>query len=77
MIAPTLRPIRISCASFAAILFAVATAAPVRASETVHYTYDARGRVVEVERVQPTGTVKTKYIYDRADNRTKKTTTVN
>jgi YD repeat-containing protein len=45
------------------------------ASETVQYTYDARGRLVEVERAQPTVTVKTKYTYDKADNRTKKEVT--
>ena len=45
------------------------------ASETIQYVYDARGRLVEVERVQPTVTVKTKYSYDKADNRTKKEVT--
>jgi YD repeat-containing protein len=45
------------------------------ASETILYTYDARGRLVEVERQQPTTSVKTKYTYDRADNRTKKEVT--
>ncbi|HEX8644506.1 MAG TPA: hypothetical protein VF702_11405 [Allosphingosinicella sp.] len=43
--------------------------------ETIHYSYDARGRLVEVERVQPTVTVKTKYAHDRADNRTTKEVT--
>lgn len=41
------------------------------ASETVTYTYDARGRLVKVER---SGTVnnnvKAEYKYDKADNRT-------
>ena len=41
------------------------------ASETVQYTYDARGRLVKVER---SGTVNnkvsTQYRYDRSDNRT-------
>jgi hypothetical protein len=49
---------------------AVATAAAV-ASETITYTYDARGRLVKVER---SGTVnnnvKAEYKYDKADNRT-------
>jgi YD repeat-containing protein len=45
------------------------------AAETITYTYDARGRLVEVERVQPSVTVKTKYTYDKADNRTKKEVT--
>jgi YD repeat-containing protein len=52
--------------------FAASFPARSEASETILYTYDARGRLVEVERQQPTTTVKTKYTYDRADNRTKK-----
>jgi hypothetical protein len=48
------------------------------ASETITYTYDARGRVKQIAR---TGTptinngVTTNYVYDKADNRTNKTTT--
>lgn len=46
------------------------------AAETITYTYDARGRVVQVIR---TGTVNngvtTAYTIDKADNRTNKTTT--
>jgi hypothetical protein len=46
------------------------------ASETITYTYDAKGRVVNVQR---SGTVNngvaTNYSYDKADNRTNKTTT--
>lgn len=46
------------------------------ATETVTYTYDARGRLVKVER---TGTVnngvKTEYEIDAADNRKKVKTT--
>ena len=46
------------------------------ASETIQYRYDARGRLLKVER---TGTVNnnanTSYTYDKADNRTNKTTT--
>jgi YD repeat-containing protein len=41
------------------------------AAETITYTYDARGRLVKVER---TGTVnnnvKAEYTYDKAENRT-------
>jgi YD repeat-containing protein len=41
------------------------------ASETITYTYDARGRLVKVER---SGTVnngvKAEYTYDKGDNRT-------
>ena len=46
------------------------------AAETVTYSYDARGRLVKVER---TGTVndgvKTEYRLDKADNRTTVTVT--
>lgn len=46
------------------------------AAETITYTYDARGRVVRVEH---TGSVNnnliTNYSYDKANNRTNKTTT--
>jgi YD repeat-containing protein len=46
------------------------------AAETIVYRYDARGRLVKVER---SGTVNpnvvTQYTYDKADNRTVKTTT--
>jgi hypothetical protein len=56
-------------------LLLAAFPATAAATETIQYTYDARGRLVEVERVQPMVTVKTKYTYDRADNRTKKEVT--
>jgi YD repeat-containing protein len=62
-----------ACASSALI---VSTAAV--ASETITYTYDARGRLKQVAH---TGTpssnngVTTSYTYDKADNRTNKTTT--
>jgi len=56
-------------AVIAAILAVAAAAA--HATETITYTYDARGRLVKVER---TGTVnnnvKAEYKYDKADNRT-------
>jgi YD repeat-containing protein len=46
------------------------------AAETIAYSYDARGRVKQVAH---TGTVNnnvtTNYTYDKADNRTNKTTT--
>jgi YD repeat-containing protein len=58
----------------AAAAAAAATAA--WATETIVYRYDARGRLVKVER---TGTVNnnvtTSYTLDKADNRTNKTTT--
>jgi len=57
-------------------LAAVIAASPASAAETITYTYDARGRLVKVER---TGTVNngvtTDYVIDKADNRTTKTTT--
>jgi len=46
------------------------------AAETIVYRYDAKGRLVKVER---SGTVNnnvaTSYTFDKADNRTAKTTT--
>jgi uncharacterized protein involved in exopolysaccharide biosynthesis len=46
------------------------------ATETINYSYDAKGRLVQVSR---SGTVNngvvTNYTYDRADNRTNKNTT--
>lgn len=56
-------------AALAAAALTVAAAA--LASETITYTYDARGRLVKVER---SGTVnngvKAEYKYDKGDNRT-------
>jgi hypothetical protein len=53
----------------AAALMAAAAAAV--ASETVTYTYDARGRLVKVERTgSVNNNVKAEYKYDKADNRT-------
>jgi hypothetical protein len=51
-------------------------AAPGQAAETISYSYDARGRLVQVAR---SGTVNngvvTAHAYDKADNRVTKTTT--
>jgi hypothetical protein len=59
-----------------AAVSACAIAAPASATETITYTYDAKGRLVKVER---TGTVnnnvKTEYTHDKADNRTNVKTT--
>lgn len=59
----------IFCAAFIAAVGVAAMSAD--ASETVNYTYDARGRLVKVVR---TGTVnnnvKAEYKYDDGDNRT-------
>ena len=60
--------------AFFILALALSTAAD--AAETITYKYDARGRLVRVER---TGTVNnnvtTNYTIDKADNRTSKTTT--
>lgn len=60
-------------ASTALAIFAPAAA---EAAETITYTYDARGRLVQVAR---SGTVNngvtTSYTIDKADNRTNKSTT--
>lgn len=57
-------------------LGAAAVAAAAYAAETINYVYDARGRLVRVER---SGTVNngvvTNYTIDKADNRTSKSTT--
>lgn len=53
-----------------------AVPAPALAAETIAYGYDARGRLVRVERSGATANnVVTNYSYDKADNRTVKTTT--
>jgi len=58
-----------------ALIAVIALSSPAIGSETIEYTYDARGRLIEVKRIQPSGNVKTKYEYDGADNRTKKEVT--
>ena len=46
------------------------------AAGTISYAYDARGRLVQVIRVVNNGTpIVTAYTFDKADNRTGKTTT--
>jgi hypothetical protein len=72
MTAPGFLLTRTAFASSAASLLLASLPSAASAAETIKYTYDARGRLVEVERVQPTVTVKTKYTLDRVDNRTKK-----
>ena len=62
--------------AFAVFLTLILLGAAAYAAETISYTYDARGRVV---RVSHAGTINnnvvTNYTYDKADNRTNKTTT--
>lgn len=59
-----------------AVIAAVIVAPAAQAAETVTYTYDAKGRLIKVER---TGTVnnnvKVEYTHDKADNRTNVKTT--
>ena len=54
----------------------VATGTAAAASETITYTYDAKGRLIKVER---SGTVNngvtTEYTHDKADNRSNVTVT--
>jgi len=62
--------------AFIAFLILLLLGVAAYASETINYTYDARGRLVQVNH---TGTVNnnvvTNYTIDKADNRTNKTTT--
>ena len=59
-----------------AILILIILGTAAYAAETITYTYDARGRLKQVAH---SGTVNnnlvTNYAYDKADNRTNKTTT--
>ena len=58
------------------LLLALMMSAPTAASETISYTYDSHGRLVQVAR---SGTVNngvtTTYTIDKVENRTNKTTT--
>jgi hypothetical protein len=46
------------------------------AGETINYSYDAKGRLVKVERSGNVNNgVTTNYTFDKADNRTNKSTT--
>ncbi|WP_300545123.1 hypothetical protein [Maricaulis sp.] len=66
------RAMLVSATLSGAVLFGGAAGA----SETVTYSYDAQGRVVEVEHSGgPNDGVKREYQYDDADNRTQKKTT--
>jgi hypothetical protein len=65
---------KLSRLTLGAVIAASAAAAP--AAETITYSYDVHGRLVQVAR---SGTVNngvtTAYQFDKADNRTVKTTT--
>jgi hypothetical protein len=62
--------------AFIVLITLLFLAAAAYAAETITYTYDARGRLKQVAH---SGTVNnnvvTNYTYDKADNRTNKTTT--
>jgi hypothetical protein len=62
--------------AFCAFLVLLLLGAAAYAAETITYSYDARGRLIQVAR---TGTVNnnvtTNYTYDKADNRSNKTST--
>ena len=69
--------IRSACAALVVGVLC-STTASATGNETITYTYDARGRLIKVVH---TGTVNNNnqacYQYDKADNRTNVTTTVN
>lgn len=51
-------------------------ASPAGASETISYSYDARGRLIQVSHSGSVNNgVATSYSHDKANNRTNKTTT--
>jgi hypothetical protein len=55
---------------------ALCLSAPALATETISYSYDARARLVQVARAGTVNNgVTTSFQFDRADNRTAKTTT--
>ena len=59
-----------------AVLFLCALPAAAQAAETITYTYDAKGRLVKVERTgSVNNNVKAEYAHDKADNRTNVTVT--
>ena len=62
----------------AACVAAIAAAVPGAAAETVTYAYDARGRLVEVKRTTSGSSAPapstTNYQFDKANNRTVKST---
>ncbi|MDQ8757252.1 hypothetical protein RCO27_13555 [Sphingosinicella sp. LHD-64] len=60
----------------AAAMAAALAGAAAYAAETITYRYDARGRLVKVEHTGSVNhNVNTTYTYDKADNRTNRTTT--
>lgn len=65
---------RLFFASLAALLGAYAL--PAKATETITYTYDAKGRLVRVVRSGSVNNgVTVQYVHDKADNRKRLTVT--
>jgi uncharacterized protein involved in exopolysaccharide biosynthesis len=63
--------VRRSWLELAAIAAAIGIAAVASASETIDYSYDAKGRLVKVVRSGNVNNgVNASYTYDKADNRT-------
>jgi hypothetical protein len=61
---------------FLAMLGVLGGAVVARATETIKYTYDAKGRLVKVERLGTVNNgVTTTYSHDKADNRSNIKTT--
>lgn len=66
---------RISAFALIAIMSVIGSTAA-RASETITYSYDAKGRLVKVVHSGTANNgVETTYTHDKADNRTKVSTT--
>src|SRR5215212_7315028 len=71
-----LRPSPRAVLAALAVMLPLAAGSPAGASETIAYSYDARGRLKQVARTGSVNNgVTTSYTLDKADNRTNKTTT--
>ena len=61
--------------AFLALVVLILVGAAAYAAETITYKYDARGRLIQVNRIgSVNNNVVTNYTYDKADNRKTKTT---
>jgi YD repeat-containing protein len=61
--------------AFLALVILILVGAAAYAAETITYKYDARGRLIQVNRTgSVNNTIVTDYTYDKADNRKTKTT---